>query len=272
MDEGKGCFRDSQNELRCKNNGIRGETARRARKRGVFEIHKTNYVVKTTELGRKPRGRCGNWVFSGIAKRITLLKQRNSRRNRAAGAVSKWKAVRAAARCQKSVRKTQIGRARRHYPHGGEVTRQVRKLGVFGIHKMNYVVKTTELERKPRGVRGVLIFRSTAEKMGLAAACWRAKSADGGGNRRTSAKKNTRGRCGQQMESCAGGGTLSKKCAKNANWTGAAALSPRRRGYAAKIMRRKNARRKFGKRASGESHYRNLCGIIRNIWYTAMRR
>ena len=124
MDEGKGCFRDSQNELRCKNNGIRGETARRARKRGVFEIHKTNYVVKTTELGRKPRGRCGNWVFSGIAKRITLLKQRNSRRNRAAGAVSKWKAVRAAARCQKSVRKTQIGRARRHYPHGGEVTRQ----------------------------------------------------------------------------------------------------------------------------------------------------
>ena len=68
MDEGKGCFRDSQNELRCKNNGIRGETARRARKRGVFEIHKTNYVVKTTELGRKPRGRCGNWVFSGFTK------------------------------------------------------------------------------------------------------------------------------------------------------------------------------------------------------------
>lgn len=46
------------------------------------------------------------------------------KRTRAAGAVSKWKAVRAAARCQKSVRKTQIGRARRHYPHGGEVTRQ----------------------------------------------------------------------------------------------------------------------------------------------------
>ena len=66
----------------------------------------------------------GMWVFSGITKRITLLKQRNWRRNRAAGAVSKWKAVRAAARCQKSVRKTQIGRARRHYPHGGEVTRQ----------------------------------------------------------------------------------------------------------------------------------------------------
>lgn len=155
---------------------------------------------------------------------------------------------------------------------GIKTARRARKRGVLGIHKTNYVVKTTELGRKPRGVRGVLIFRSTAEKMGLAAACWRAKSADGGGNRRTSAKKNTRGRCGQQMESCAGGGTLSKKCAKNANWTGAAALSPRRRGYAAKIMRRKNARRKFGKRASGESHYRNPCGIIRNIWYTAMRR
>ena len=32
-------------------------------------------------------------------------------------------------------------------------------------------------------MRGVLIFRSTAEKMGQAAACWRANSADGGGNR-----------------------------------------------------------------------------------------
>lgn len=95
-----GCFRESQNELRCKNNGIRGETARRARKRGVFGIHKTNHVVKTTEFAERPRGG-----------------------------------------------------------------------------------------------RGVLIFRSTAGKMGQAAACWRAKSADGGGNRRTSAKKNTRGRC-----------------------------------------------------------------------------
>ena len=199
MDEETGCFGDSQNELRCKNNGIRGETARHAQKLGVFGIHKMNYVVKTTELGE-------------------------------------------------------------------ETARRARKRGVLGIHKTNYVVKTTELGRKPRGGRGVLIFRSTAEKMGQAAACWRAKSADGGGNRRTSAKKNTRARCGQQMESCAGGGTLSKKCAKNANWTGAAALSPRRRGYAAKIMRRKNARRKFGKRASGESHYRNPCGIIRNIW------
>ena len=79
MDEGKGCFRDSQNELRCKNNGIRGETARRARKRGVFEIHKTNYVVKTTELAEKPRAVRGNGVFWGFTKRITLLKQRNSR-------------------------------------------------------------------------------------------------------------------------------------------------------------------------------------------------
>ena len=59
------------------------ETARRARKRGVFGIHKTNYVVKTTELGRKPRAVRGNGVFLGFTKRITLLKQRNSRRNRA---------------------------------------------------------------------------------------------------------------------------------------------------------------------------------------------
>jgi len=33
---------------------------RRARKRGVLGIHKTNYVVKTTELGRKPRAGRGN--------------------------------------------------------------------------------------------------------------------------------------------------------------------------------------------------------------------
>ena len=122
------------------------------RERGVLGIHKTNYVVKTTELAEKPRAVRGNGVFWGFTKRITLLKKRNSQRNRAAGAetgcfrdsqnelrcfnngigggnravgaVSKGKAVRAAARCQKSVRKTQIGRARRHYPHGGEVTRQ----------------------------------------------------------------------------------------------------------------------------------------------------
>ena len=49
-----GCFGDSQNELRCKNNGIGEETARHARKRGVFGIHKMNYVVKTTEFA-------GNW-------------------------------------------------------------------------------------------------------------------------------------------------------------------------------------------------------------------
>ena len=55
------------------------KTARRARKRGVFGIHKTNYVVKTTEFAERPRGMRRNWVFSGIAKRITLLKQRNSR-------------------------------------------------------------------------------------------------------------------------------------------------------------------------------------------------
>ena len=83
MDEETGCFRDLQNELRCKNNGIRGETARRTRKRGIFGIYKTNYVVKTTELGRKPRGVRGNGVIWEFTKRITLLKQRNWRGNRA---------------------------------------------------------------------------------------------------------------------------------------------------------------------------------------------
>ena len=74
-----GCFRDLQNELRCKNNGIGEETVRRARKRGVLGIHKTNYVVKTTEFAERPRGMRGNGVFGGFTKRITLLKQRNSR-------------------------------------------------------------------------------------------------------------------------------------------------------------------------------------------------
>ena len=57
----------------------------------------------------------GGWRW----KSADICEKEHARR-----AVSKWKAVRAAARCQKSVRKTQIGRARRHYPHGGEVTRQ----------------------------------------------------------------------------------------------------------------------------------------------------
>ena len=154
----------------------------------------------------------GNGVFWGFTKRIPLLKQRNWRGNRAAGAETGcFGDLQNELRCKNNGIR-------------GETARWTRKLGVFGIHKTNSVVKTTEFAEKPRG------------------------------------------RCVQQMESCAGGGTLSKKCAKNANWTGAAALSPRRRGYAAKIMRRKNARRKFGKRASGESHYRNPCGIIRNIW------
>ena len=183
----------------------------------------------------------------------------------------------------------------------------------MGIYRTNYVVKTTELGRKPRGVRSqqrescagggmprkkcaknapradaAFLFLGCVCKMGQAAACWRAKSADGGGNRGMAVeigghlRKRTRATGVRYFpEACrwgmrekvhalpyngAGGGTLSKKCAKNANWTGAAALSPQRRGYAAKIMRRKNERRKFGKRASGESHYRNPCGIIRNIW------
>ena len=207
-----GCFWDSQNELRCKNNGIRRETVRWTRKPGVFGNRKTNYVVKTTELGRKLRAVRGNGVFWGFTERITLLKQRNWRENRAPDAETGcFRDSQNELRCKNNGIR-------------GETARRAQKRGVLGIHKTNYVVKTTELGRKPRG------------------------------------------RCVQQMESCAGGGTLSKKCVKNANWTGAAALSPRRRGYAAKIMRRKNARRKFGKRASGESHYRNPCGIIRNIW------
>ena len=183
------------------------KTARRARKRGVLGIHKTNYVVKTTELERKPRGGRGKGVFSGFTKRITLLKQRNWRENRAPGAVTGcFRESQNELRCKNNgIRGETARRTRECGCFGdsqnesrcknngirGETARWTRERGVFGNRKTNYVVKTTELGRKPRG------------------------------------------RCGQQMESCAGGGTLSKKCAKNANWTGAAALSPRRRGYAA---------------------------------------
>ena len=38
-----------------------------------------NYVVKTTEFAGELRAGRGNGVFSGFTKRITLLKQRNSR-------------------------------------------------------------------------------------------------------------------------------------------------------------------------------------------------
>ena len=150
-------------------------------------------------------------MFSGIAKRITLLKQRNWRENRAPGAVTGcFRESQNELRCKNNgIRGETARRTRECGCFGdsqnesrcknngirGETARWTRKLGVFGIHKTNYVVKTTELGRKPRGGRGVLIFRSMAGKMGQAAACWRAKSADGGGNRRTSAKKNTRGRC-----------------------------------------------------------------------------
>ena len=65
---------------------LRIKTARHARKRGVFEIHKTNYVVKTTEFAEKPCGGRGKGVFWEFTKRITLLKQRNWGGNRAAGA------------------------------------------------------------------------------------------------------------------------------------------------------------------------------------------
>ena len=48
------------------------ETARHAQKLGVLGIHKTNSVVKTTEFVEKPRAVRGNGVFWGFTKRIPL--------------------------------------------------------------------------------------------------------------------------------------------------------------------------------------------------------
>ena len=44
------------------------------RERGVLGIHKTNYVVKTTELGRKPRAGRGNVGVFGNRKTNYVVK------------------------------------------------------------------------------------------------------------------------------------------------------------------------------------------------------
>jgi len=67
-------FRDLQNELRCKNNGIRRETVRWTRERGVLGIHKTNYVVKTTELGEETARHARKRGVLGIHKTNYVVK------------------------------------------------------------------------------------------------------------------------------------------------------------------------------------------------------
>ena len=187
------------------------KTARRARKRGVFGIHKTNYVVKTTEFAEKPRAGRGNvgafgnhkmnyvvkttefaerprggrrnWVFSGFTKRIPLLKQRNSQRNRA---VDEGKGcfgdLQNEFRCKNNgIRGETVRRARKlgvlgiHKTNyvvkttelGEETARHAQKLGVLGIHKTNSVVKTTEFAEKPRGVRRNGVFWGFTKRIPL---------------------------------------------------------------------------------------------------------
>jgi len=111
------------------------KTARRARKRGVLGIHKTNYVVKTTELERKPRGGRGKGVFSGFTKRITLLKQRNWRENRAPGAVTGC------------FRESQNELRCKNNGIRGETARRTRECGCFGDSQ-------NESRCKNNGIRG----------------------------------------------------------------------------------------------------------------------
>ena len=115
------------------------KTAHLAQKLGVFGNHKTNYVVKTTEFGVKPRAVRGNGVFSRFTKRITLLKQRNWGGNRAAGAETGCFGD-----SQNELRCKNNGIR-------GETARHAQKLGVLGIHKTNYVVKATEFAGNWRG-------------------------------------------------------------------------------------------------------------------------
>ena len=58
MDEETGCFRDSQNEFRCKNNGICGETARQVRSANGKLCGRRHAVKKVCEK-RKLDGRGG---------------------------------------------------------------------------------------------------------------------------------------------------------------------------------------------------------------------
>ena len=122
-----GCFGDLQNELRCKNNGIRGETAHLARKLGVFGIHKTNSVVLTTELGR----------------------------DRAVGAEMRYfRDLQNELRCKNNgIRR--------------ETVRWTRERGVLGIYKTNSVVKTTEFAEKPCGGRGNWVFWGFTKRITL---------------------------------------------------------------------------------------------------------
>ena len=52
MDEGKGCFRDSQNELRCKNNGIGEKTARQVRSANGKLCGRRHAVKKVCEKSK----------------------------------------------------------------------------------------------------------------------------------------------------------------------------------------------------------------------------
>ena len=115
------------------------KAARRTWKWGIFGIYKMNYVVKTTEFEEKLRARRGNGVFSRIAKRITLLKQRNLGRDHEVGAISKWKAVRVLAHgiggwrwesadtCEREHGRQVCGISRRH-ADGGLVQKSTRLL------------------------------------------------------------------------------------------------------------------------------------------------
>ena len=50
---------------------------------------------------------------------------------------------------------------------GIKTARHAQKLGVFGIYKTNYVVKTTEFAEKPRGGRGNGVFSGFTKRITL---------------------------------------------------------------------------------------------------------
>ena len=129
-----GYFPDSQNDLRCQNNGIRSRRVRRARRQGVFRLSKMIYVVKTTEFEVGAFAEHGDMVFSGFRKRFTLLKQRNSKSERPPStATGYFPDSQNDLRCQNNgIRIRNVRRARRQ--------------GVFRTPKTIYVVKTTEFE------------------------------------------------------------------------------------------------------------------------------
>ena len=130
--------------------------ARRARKRGVLGIYKINYVVKTTELAERSRGvRRNVGVFGNHKTNYVVKTTELGRKPRAGrGNLGIFRDSQNELRCKNN-------------GIGEETARRAQKLGVLGIYKTNYVVKTTEFAERPRGMRRNGVFSGFTKRITL---------------------------------------------------------------------------------------------------------